>query len=217
MRFATAATRLANLPDPLPPPPPGLQPGIAADAAGDPERVRPTWPPPTRESAVLVLIYPDATGEARLVLTERPATVTHHAGEVSFPGGSREATDESPEMTALREAQEEVGLEVTAAGVRVIGRLDEVAIGPSGFRLIPVLALADREPRFVPDAREVAAVLTPRLATFLPGAPITEGELERDGWRLRFGAYEVEGRLVWGATARVLGQLGATVAAATEG
>jgi len=213
MRFSVVASRLARLPDPLPPPPPALQPGIAADTNDDPRRVRPTWPAPTRESAVLILIYPDATGEARLVLTERPATVTHHAGEVSFPGGAREATDESPEATALREAWEEVGLDVAAAGVRVVGRLDEVAIGPSGFRLTPVLALADREPRFVPDAREVAAVLTPSLAAFLPDARITRGELERDGWRLEFGGYYVEGRLVWGATARVLGQLGATVAA----
>ncbi len=210
MRFAVAARRLAHLPQPLPPPPAGLQPGIAADASGDASRARPSWPAPTRESAVLVLVFPDATGEARLVLTERPATVTHHAGEVSFPGGAREATDDSPETTALREAAEEVGLD--AAGVRVVGRLEEVAIGPSGFRLTPVLALADHEPPMVPDAREVAAILTPPLASFLPGAPISQGELERDGWRLHFGAYEVEGRLVWGATARILGQLGATVA-----
>ena len=212
MRFADAARRLAHLPHPLPPPPEGLQPGIAADASGDPSRARPSWPAPTRESAVLVLVFPDATGEARLVLTERPATVTHHAGEVSFPGGAREATDDSPETTALREAAEEVGLDAAAAGVRVVGRLEEVAIGPSGFRLTPVLALADHEPLLVPDAREVAAILTPPLASFLPGAPISQGELERDGWRLHFGAYEVEGRLVWGATARILGQLGATVA-----
>ncbi|HXX59753.1 MAG TPA: CoA pyrophosphatase [Candidatus Sulfotelmatobacter sp.] len=175
-------------------------------------RIRPAWPAPTRESAVLVLIYPDASGEARLVLTERPATVTHHAGEVSFPGGSREAWDDSAETTALREAAEEVGLNAADAGVRVIGRLEEVAIGPSGFRLTPVLALADREPGFTPDPHEVAAILTPPLASFLPDAPIHQGELERDGWRLRFGAYEVEGHTVWGATARILGQLGAIVA-----
>ncbi len=93
---------------------------------------------------MLVLVFPDAAGEARVLLTERPADVTHHAGEVSFPGGSREATDDSPEATALREAREEVGLDVAAAGVRVVGRLEEVAIGPSGFRLTPVLALAER-------------------------------------------------------------------------
>ncbi len=61
----------------------------------------------------------------------------------------------------------------------------------------------------MPDAREVAAILTPPLAAFLPGAPIADGQLVRDGWRLSFGAYPVEGRLVWGATARILGQLGA--------
>jgi len=212
MRFTDAARRLGRLPQPLPPAPAALQPGPAADTAGDQMRIRPAWPAPTRESAVLVLIYPDASGEARLVLTERPATVTHHAGEVSFPGGSREAWDDSAETTALREAAEEVGLNAADAGVRVIGRLEEVAIGPSGFRLTPVLALADREPRFTPDPHEVAAILTPPLASFLPDAPIHQGELERDGWRLRFGAYEVEGHTVWGATARILGQLGAIVA-----
>ena len=175
MRFADAARRLADLPDPLPPPPPALQPGIAGDTRGDASRAMPSWPTPTRESAVLVLVFPDATGEARLVLTERPGTVTHHAGEVSFPGGARESTDDSPETTALREAAEEVGLDATAAGVWVVGRLEEVAIGPSGFRLTPVLALAAHEPALVPDAREVAAILTPPLASFLPGAPISHG------------------------------------------
>ncbi|HTS15388.1 MAG TPA: CoA pyrophosphatase [Candidatus Sulfotelmatobacter sp.] len=211
MRFSAAAERLARLPHPLPPPPPELQPGLAADVSSDPARIRPTWPPPTRQSAVLVLVFPDAAGEARLVLTERPATISHHAGEVSFPGGASEATDASPEATALREAAEEVGLDPERAGVRVVGRLAEVSIGPSGFRLVPIVAVADRQPDLVPDPREVAAVLTPPVAAFLPGAPIVRGEVERDGWRIAFGAYEVEGRQVWGATARVLGQLGAVL------
>ncbi|MFI5262539.1 MAG: NUDIX hydrolase [Candidatus Limnocylindrales bacterium] len=214
MRFRTAAVRLTSsrqLPDPLPPPPGELQPMAPAGAAGDLRAERTGWPAAIRESAVLVLLYPDALGEARTVLTVRPAEVRRHAGEISFPGGLREPTDGSPEAAALREAREEVGLDAQAAGVRLLGRLDEVVIGPTGFRLVPILALAAHEPRLIPDAREVAAIITPPLSVFLPGAPITMREAELDGWRLRFGAYVVEGQVIWGATARILGQLGALV------
>ncbi len=213
MRFSAVVARLpatAPLPDPLPPAPAGLQPVAATDIAGGAGRARPSWPPPTRESAVLVLVYPDATGTARVVLTVRPPEA-RHGGEISFPGGVRESADASLEAAAVREAHEEVGLDPGQAGLRIVGRLDTVTIGPTGFRLTPILALADREPRLVADPREVAAILAPSMEAFLPGAPIAIQELERDGWRLRFGAYEVEGQVVWGATARILGQLGALV------
>jgi hypothetical protein len=77
--------------------------------------------------------------------------------------------------------------------------------------MVPVLAVAGSEPALHPDPREVAELLRVPVATFLPGAPIQLVEEVRDGWRLRYGAYLVGRHRVWGATARVMGQLGAVL------
>ena len=77
--------------------------------------------------------------------------------------------------------------------------------------MVPVIAVAETEPELHPDPREVAELLRVPVATFLPGAPIEIVEEVRDGWHLRFGAYLVGPHRVWGATARVMGQLGAVL------
>jgi 8-oxo-dGTP pyrophosphatase MutT (NUDIX family) len=142
--------------------------------------------------------------------TERPSQL-RHGGQVSLPGGRREPTDDFPTGTAIREAAEEVGLDPASAGVHVVGLLDVVDVRVSGFLLTPVLAIAERPPRLVAHPGEVAAILDPPLDIFLPDAPITMGQLERDGVVVRYGGYPWEGRHVWGATARVLAQLGAVL------
>lgn len=214
--FEAIRRRLARLPRPLPPAPAALEPVALLDPEGRPASERPTFFGPARDSAVLVLIYPDAARTARLVLIERPGGDLRHAGEVGFPGGALDPGDRSAEAAALREAREEVGLDAAAAGVELLGRLDDVVIRASGFRVIPILASAAREPALRRDEREVAAILRPRVVAFLPEVPLRMAELERGGWRLRFGAYEVEGRTVWGATARILGQLGAALSRAPD-
>ncbi len=213
MRFDEAVRRLATLPDPLPAAPAELMP-VFTDG-----RVRPSVARVAsldRPAAVLVLVAPDADGAARIVLMERPTYDGLHSGEVSLPGGKVEPGDRDLVETALREAREEVGLDVEAAGVRVISRLEEVWIPVSRFSLAPILAVAERPPVLVADPTEVARIFLPRLATFLPGAPIRIVERTVREWPLRFGAYPVETAdgdelLVWGATARILGQLGAVL------
>jgi 8-oxo-dGTP pyrophosphatase MutT (NUDIX family) len=203
--------RLSTIPDELPPGPPELMP-VLTDG-----RVRPTFsrePTEDRPAAVLVLIAPAADGSAGVVLTERPTYDGHHSGEVSLPGGKVEPDDTDVVATALREAVEEIGLDPEAAGVRVVGLLDEVWIPVSRFALVPVVAVAERRPVLVPSPVEVARILEPPLTTFLPGAPIRIVERTIRDWPLRYGAYPViadDGTelLVWGATARILGQLGA--------
>jgi 8-oxo-dGTP pyrophosphatase MutT (NUDIX family) len=165
----------------------------------------------TRDAAALVLLYPGPGDEAHIVLTVRPAGAHVHAGQVALPGGKREAGDEFPTGTALREAAEEIGLDPAQAGLRTLGTLGTVDVRVSGFLMVPVLAVAAAEPVLRPDAREVAELLRVPVRTFLPGAPIVRVEEERDGWRLRYGAYPVGPHRVWGATARVLGQLGAVL------
>lgn len=212
MQFDAVAARLTHLPVPLPAPRDALMPVIVDDRARPP-----AWSPDGamggRPAAVLVLVYPDTVGDARIVLIERPTTDGHkHSGEVSFPGGKAEPDDADDVATALREATEEVGLDPTAAGVRVIGLLDRLWIPVSDFAVTPVLALAERAPLLVPAPAEVARILEPSLARFLPDAPIEVVDRTIGGWPMRYGHYEVDGLSVWGATARVLSQLGALLA-----
>jgi 8-oxo-dGTP pyrophosphatase MutT (NUDIX family) len=169
-----------------------------------------------RPAAVLVLVAPDAAGDARVVLIERTSYDGHHSGEIAFPGGAAEAGDATLAETAIREATEEIGLVRDEIGLRVIGELEPFWIPVSNFRVTPILAIADRLATWVPDRREVRRVVDARLAAFLPGAPIQTIERDVREWRIRYGAYALEeiadGPAVWGATARILGQLGALLA-----
>ena len=166
-----------------------------------------------RPSAVLVLLFPDAEGQARVLLTARAARVGAHAGEISFPGGSAESGDADPIATALRESAEEVGLDPAACDLRVTGGLEVFALTVSGFRITPVVAVAARRPETTAAPDEVARIIEAPVEAFLPDAPV---ELEERTIRqrlIRYGVYPVEGERVWGATARMLGQLGAAIAA----
>lgn len=211
MRFELAVERLRHLPTPLPPPPAEIDAQVLG-AGPMPAAIRRAMDGPPRDAAALVLLYPDASGDAHIVLTVRPGGDHVHAGQVALPGGKREPADVFPEGTALREAHEEVGLDAEAAGVTMVGVLETVDVRVSGFMMVPVLAVARREPLLVADRREVAQLLTVPVRHFLPDAPVDVIEDERDGWRLRYGAYPVAGHRVWGATGRVLGQLGAVLA-----
>lgn len=210
MRFADVLDRLAVLPDPLPPPAEVLMPVVVGR---DEPRPRGGLPPGRtgRPAAVLALLYPDDAGNARVVLIER-AIGGHHSGEVSLPGGKAEPDDADTTATALRETVEEVGLDVLAAGVRVIGALDLHWIPVSDFAVTPIVAVAERRPVLTPAPAEVARILEPPMAAFLPGAPIEIVERTIGTWPLRYGAYAVDGLSVWGATARILSQLGAILA-----
>jgi 8-oxo-dGTP pyrophosphatase MutT (NUDIX family) len=176
-------------------------------------RLRPRLTPTAtaRSAAVLVLVVRGTAGDARLVLTERRTYDGHHSGEVSFPGGKAEPSDADPAATALREAQEEIGLDADAAEVRVIGALGEVFIPVSDFRITPVVGIADGQVALTPSETEVARILTPPIDAFLPGAPIEIVERTIGDWPLRYGGYRIDGLHVWGATARILGQLGAVL------
>ena len=211
MRFDDAVSRLSPLPEPLPRPPRAIDPVVVGRLDELPSWVR-RDARPSRRAAALVLLHPDADGQAHVVLTERPAGDLRHAGQISLPGGAADAGDDFPVGTALREAKEEIGLDVDPSSVRTVGVLETVDVRVSGFLLVPVLGVVDHQPALVPDSREVAAILHVPVATFLPGSPIEVVEAERDGYRLRYGAYVFAGHHIWGATARVLGQLGAVLA-----
>jgi 8-oxo-dGTP pyrophosphatase MutT (NUDIX family) len=210
VRFDEAASLLSGpLPARLPPPPHALVPVLTTTGRRRDDALAPPGPP--REAAVLVLVVPGPAGEALVVLTERVDRGGHHSGEVSLPGGSAEPGDVDPAATALREAHEEIGLDASTAGVRIVGRLEPFTIPVSGYHVTPIVALAARHPEWIPAPDEVARVVEAPLDAFLPGAPIVVVHEEVRGWPLRYGAYPVDDLLVWGATARILGQLGAFI------
>ena len=213
MRFELVRERVRALPWELPAPPAILTPIMRG---GWPDSPDPLFPVEEhrrgRPAAVLVLLFPDAEGQARVLLTTRASSVAAHAGEVSFPGGSADPGDADPVATALREAAEEVALDPAACGLRVTGGLEVFAMTVSGFRITPVVAIAERRPECRPAPEEVARIIEAPVEAFLPDAPV---ELEERVIRrrlIRYGVYPVAGERVWGATARMLGQLGALLA-----
>jgi 8-oxo-dGTP pyrophosphatase MutT (NUDIX family) len=212
MRYADVVARLEALPGSFPAPPDALMP-VRID--GEPWKTPAEGMAGARPAAVLVLVAPDDRGDARVVLIQRASYDGHHSGEISFPGGATEPGDADVAATAVREATEEIGLDPTAVGLRVIGELEPFWIPVSNFRVTPVLAFAERLQAWLPDPREVARVIEAPVASFLAGAEIVTLERDIRDWRIRYGAYTLaelgDGPAVWGATARILGQLGAVL------
>lgn len=210
MRFDDVIARLGQpFPAALPDPPHELTPVLTATGARRPGFEDPAS---TREAAVLVLIVPDHDHRAVIVLTERADRGGHHSGEVSLPGGSVEPGDGGPEPAALREATEEIGFDPARGQVHVLGRLETFTIPVSGFRVTPIVAASRHRPPWAPAPAEVVRVIEAPLEAFLPGSPIVTVHDDIRGVPIRYGAYPIDDLLVWGATARILGQLGALVA-----
>jgi 8-oxo-dGTP pyrophosphatase MutT (NUDIX family) len=157
-----------------------------------------------RQAAVAVLIYPHA-GEWYVPLTLRPGTLTHHAGQISLPGGSIDA-DESPEEGAWRELSEELG--IGREVFHPVGRLTPLYIFVSNFYVVPCVAVAEQLPQFVPNPGEVEALLELPLNQMLNVTPDNMW-IERGGLRFRAPCWTLGAQRIWGASAMILGELAA--------
>ena len=166
-------------------------------------------PPTARPSAVLLAFFEEA-GEARVILTKRPETMPSHQGEIAFPGGKLEpAVDRSLRDAALREAQEEVGLD--PALVEIVAELDSLTTVAGRFMLTPFVGLLGARPELVPHPGEVVSVFDVGISELLDDAVYREerwdipAEFGPDGGSDRsIHFYELFGETVWGATARIL-------------
>ena len=154
-----------------------------------------------RNAAVLIPLFL-REDVVHVVLTKRTEHVRTHQGQVSFPGGAWEEGDASLLSTALREAHEEVGLDPRDA--EILGVLQDIPTAVSGFIVRPFVSAIPHPYEFVQDVAEVAGLLSPPLEIFADASRRREQIRERDGIRYPIYYYEVEGEMVWGATARML-------------
>jgi len=159
-----------------------------------------------REAGVLALLYPD--DEPHLVLTVRRDDLPDHPGQVSFPGGQREAGEALPE-TALREANEEVNL--SPEPVRLIGALTPLFVPPSNFCVHPFVGTLDHRPDLRPTDREVGAILHVPVAHLLDPETRVVETWTLHGTEIDVPFYRVDDYTVWGATAMMLSELLACV------
>jgi 8-oxo-dGTP pyrophosphatase MutT (NUDIX family) len=155
------------------------------------------------EAAVMIPLVPRGS-QVHVLLTQRTAHLSDHAGQISFPGGRVEPADESRTATALRETEEEIG--IAADRVSLLGRLPDYEMS-SGFRITPVVGWIEPPFGVRPDPFEVAAVFEAPLAYFLDPANYRRREYRFDGRHRHYVAIPFEGRYIWGATAGMLNML----------
>ena len=158
----------------------------------------------TRESAVLILFYP-ADNQIFLPLILRPEYDGVHGGQMAFPGGRAEKEDENLIRTAMREAQEEIGVRLT--DVKVLGQLTKLFIPPSNFYVQPVIGYLNHKPEFYPDPREVDKVVEIPLSEITNPEIISRKILNVRGVEVDAPFYNIQEHTVWGATAMMISEL----------
>lgn len=158
----------------------------------------------TRESAVLILFYP-SDNQIFLPLILRPEYDGVHGGQMAFPGGRAEKEDENLIRTAMREAQEEIGVRLT--DVKVLGQLTKLFIPPSNFYVQPVIGYINHKPEFYPDPREVDKVIEIPLSEITNPEIISRKILNVRGVEVDAPFYNIQEHTVWGATAMMISEL----------
>jgi 8-oxo-dGTP pyrophosphatase MutT (NUDIX family) len=157
-----------------------------------------------RQGGVLILLYPSAD-KVYFPLTQRHTYPGVHSGQVSLPGGKLEQDDEDLIATAIRETTEEIG--VAGEDIRIIGRLSELYIQASHFRVIPSVGFVHKRPNFVLDKREVAKLIEVSIEELTDPRSRTSREMTvRPDLDLHIPYYSLQGHMVWGATAMILSE-----------
>ena len=158
---------------------------------------------PKRTAAVLVPVLDSP--EPEIILTVRSELLPHHPGQVSFPGGAVDQSDRSAISTALREAQEEIGLDFSQVSpLGFLDRLDTI----SDYRILPVVGLVKSSFVWQPDKREVSEVFTVPLNVAVDHSNFTHKNVEYLGKSVTISSLNWEGHRIWGVTAAILLNLG---------
>ena len=153
-----------------------------------------------RDAAVLIPVV-DHGPEASVILTKRSESLTSHSGQVAFPGGRIDATDVSPEAAALREAEEEIGLD--PGHVEIVGRMPDYVSG-SGYRIAPVLSIVRPGFQLTINEHEVDAAFEVPLRYLMDPANHTQNSREFDRRVWTYYDMPYGGQRIWGVTAGII-------------
>lgn len=174
--------------------------------------VRQSYAPPpltAKEAGVMALLYPKQQ-DWHLALIQRTSSGNpndSHSGQISFPGGKRESSDIDLQMTALRETEEEIG--VAAKDISILGRLTELYIPVSNFRVFPYVGYLDHEPEFALQPSEVHELLQVPFPRFQDPAArqLTDIKISQQLVLKKVPYYNIDNKVVWGATAMMISEL----------
>ena len=163
------------------------------------------WKKP-KESAVLCLFYPK-NGEPHFALILRNTYKGVHSAQVSFPGGKVDEFDNSLKDTALRETEEEIG--VNKSDIEILGKLTEVFIPPSGFQVQPFVGFINAAPNFTPNPDEVSKIIGVPLSILMDESIVGKKKITVSVTKLKinYPYFDILGETVWGATAMMLSEL----------
>lgn len=159
----------------------------------------------TREGAVLILLYPenDTIGLPLILRPQNEKGV--HSGQAAFPGGKKDETDKDFIQTALREAQEEVSLDISK--VKILGQISPLFVFASNFMVYPTVAYVEKKPILEPNPSEVAEIFFADLETLKNPATIKKTLISTPQYTFETPYFDVSGKVVWGATAMMLSEL----------
>lgn len=159
-----------------------------------------------KKAAVMILFYPDTNNITNLVLILRKTYKGVHSAQVGFPGGKVEFNDQSLLQTAIRETQEEVG--VNQEDIVVLKSLTEVYIPPSNFIVHPFMGTLHYPPSFIKQDDEVEDILQIKLQDFLSDNNVTSKEVQTSySVKINVPAFNLNNQIVWGATAMMLSEV----------
>ncbi len=156
-----------------------------------------------KEAAVLIHLFPIG-GKVYFILTVRNRNMKVHAGQVSFPGGRKEKKDIDLRETAIREAEEEVGLHRDS--IEMLGGLSKVFIPPTLYEVSPFVSFGEKKPLLKKEDREVSEILFVSIEELLNKENVKERVVHKDNESIIIPYFELSGNMVWGATAIILSE-----------